>query len=97
MKSYSNANNLSIITPKSLLLYRCVYFMFVFATSLLFIGVDSSVMFYRYLFMTFFPLSILIAYSRYIGVLSERHFKFIIFCFIISNIFQFLGAVYSQM
>lgn len=96
MKAYSNANNFSVITSRSLILYRCVYFMFAFATSVLFIGIDSNVMFYRYLFMTFFPLSILIAYSRYIGALNESHFKWIVFCFITSNIFQFIGAIYSQ-
>lgn len=96
-RTYSKADNLNMITPKGLMLYRCVYFIFVFATSLLFIGANSNIMFYRYLYMAFIPLSILIAHSRSIGVLNDRCFKWIVVCLITSTLLQLFGAVYGQM
>ena len=77
-------------------LYLITYLMIVIATSMLFIGFDSDVLFYRYLFMSFVPLCILISYMRQNNILSVKSYNFIIICFIISNLLQLFTLVYAS-
>ena len=87
---------LQIVDNKAIWLYQMTYLIFAFATSFLLLDIDSSVMFYRFLFMSFIPLSILIVYLKNKGILSVKSYYWIVTCFIISNMFQMFSDVYSQ-
>lgn len=86
-----------MVGNKGTRLFLVTYFIFVLATSFLFIGFDSSVLFYRYLFMSFIPLSILVAYMKDVGALKKTHYLWIIICLIMNSLLQLFGAVYNQM
>ena len=85
------------ISKRGLFLYLITYIIIAAATSMLFLGISNSVLFYRYLFMSFIPLSILISYMRKYKMLERRQYNTIISCFVLSNLFQLFTAVYSKM
>lgn len=87
---------LQILDNKAIWLYQMTYLIFVYATSFLFLDIDSSTMFYRYLFMSFIPLSILVGYMKNIGALKSKQYFLIIAIFITSNFIQMFADVYSQ-
>lgn len=85
------------IRKRGLFLYLITYIIIAAATSMLFLGISNSVLFYRYLFMSFIPMSILISYMRKYKMLERRQYNTIISCFVLSNLFQLFTAVYSKM
>ncbi|MBR5105889.1 MAG: hypothetical protein IKU93_05570 [Alistipes sp.] len=87
---------LQIVDNKAIWLYQMTYIIFAFATSFLLLDMDSTTMFYRYLFMSFIPLSILIVYMKNIGVLAIKQYYWIIAIFIASNFLQMFVDVYAQ-
>ena len=76
-------------------LYQIAYLIFVFATSFLFMDFDSNTLFYRYLYMSFILMSILIVYMKDRGVLTIKQYNWIVACFVFSNLFQLFASVYS--
>ncbi len=56
-------------------LYRLVVALFIFSWSCFFMDLDNTIFFYRYLFMTMIPLTILFALIRRLGYISQRHFS----------------------
>ena len=84
------------VKTRGVYLYLFTYFIIVIATSMLFIGIDNDVLFYRYLFMSFIPLCILISYLRQNEILSVKHYNIILTCFIVSSLFQLFTAVYAN-
>lgn len=78
-------------------LYQAIYLLFVFATSFLFVDMDSNVLFYRYLYMTFIPLTILIVYLKDRRLLEKRHYLWMVTCFIISNLCQLFLFIYTEL
>ena len=86
---------LRILDDRAIWLYQIIFLIFAFALSFVFLGFGNSVMFDRYLYMTFIPLSILIVYMRGIGALNKQQYFSIIGCFILSNLFQLFAYVYS--
>ena len=92
----SSEKVLQMVDKKVVWLYLITFLIFAFATSFLFLDIDSSVMFYRYLFMSFILLSILIVYLNDKGMLTTKQYHCMMACFIIYNLFQFSAAVYSQ-
>ena len=84
------------IKDKCVYLYLVTYFIFVIATSMLFTDINNDVLFYRFLFMSFIPLCILISYMRQNKILRVEHYNIIIFCFVISNLFQIFTLVYAS-
>lgn len=85
------------IGKRGVWLYQLVYIIFVFATSFLFMDIDADTFFYRYLYMTFIPLSILIVYLKDKRVLTMKPYLWIVACFIVYNLFQLFAEVYSVM
>lgn len=81
---------------RGLFLYLITYVIIAMATSMLFLGFSNSILFYRYLFMSFIPLCILISYMRKYRMLGYRQYNTIICCFALSNLFQLFTAVYSK-
>ena len=79
------------------MLHLFVVIMIAFATSFLFIGSDSEVLFYRYLYMAFIPLAMLISYMKDAGTLKLRHYLLIVACLILNTLWQLFAAVYGQM
>ena len=77
-------------------LYQMTFIIFAFATSFLLLDIDSSVLFYRYLYMAFIPLSILIAYMKDVGALKAKQYLWIVAIFVAGNIFQMLADVYAK-
>ena len=94
--SLRSEQNLNAIGKKGIWLYQMVFLIAIFATSFTFLNIDSSVLFYRYLYMSFIPLSILIAYMKDLGVLSKTQYLWIVAVFVLSNLFQLFAAVYSK-
>ena len=89
-------NIMEKVDGRTVKLYLFVVMMLAFATSFLFIGSDSDVLYYRYLYMSFIPLALLISYMKEARTLPERHYKLIIVCLILNTSWQLLAAVYSQ-
>ena len=83
------------VGKRGIWLYQLTFLIFAFATSMLFLNLDNSVFFDRYLYMTFIPLSILIAYMRDTEALKTTQYYWIICCLIVCNIFQLLLYVMS--
>ena len=77
-------------------LYQIIYLIFIFATSFLFMKVDMATLLDRYLYMSFIPLSILIAYMKDARLLSRGAYLWIVLIFVLSNLFQLFVAVYSK-
>ena len=77
-------------------LYQIIYLIFIFATSFLFMEVDMGTLLDRYLYMSFIPMSILIASMKDSELLSKRQYLWIVVTFILSNLFQLFVAVYSK-
>ena len=86
---------LQIVDNKAIWLYQMIYLIFAFATSFLLLDIDSTVMFYRYLFMSFIPLAILVVYMKNIGALKTKQYYWIIAVFIASNFLQMFVDVYG--
>ena len=62
--------------PKSILkLYKITLSIIVLATSTLFLGTSSKVLFYRFLYMSMIPLTVLMCYLKETGVLSLKMYK----------------------
>lgn len=80
---------------RSIWLYQIIYLIFIFATSFIFLDFDSRVLFDRYLYMSFIPMSILIAYLKNSGALTIKQYYCIVVCFILCNLFQLFAYVYS--
>lgn len=80
---------------RSIWLYQIIYLIFIFATAFIFLDFESSVLFDRYLYMSFIPMSILIAYLKDSGVLAIKQYYWIVICFILCNLFQLFAYVYS--
>ena len=77
-------------------LYQIIYLTFIFSTSFLFMEVDMGTLLDRYLYMSFIPMSILIASMKDSELLSKRQYLWIVVTFILSNLFQLFAYVYSQ-
>jgi hypothetical protein len=88
---------LESVDKPSLWLYQFVYWIFVFATSLLFMDFESETLFYRYLYMSFIPMSMLIVYMKDKGALTKTQYLLIVACFVVSNLFDLFGVVYGKM
>lgn len=88
---------LQVVDKRGVWLYQIVYLIFVFATSFLFLDFDSTVLFYRYLFVSFIPLSMLIVYMKNVGAFRRNQYYWIVACFVINTLLQLSGAVYSQL
>lgn len=86
---------LQIVDKRVIWLYSLACLMVAFATSLLFLDMDNSILFYRYLFMTFIPLSILIAYTKDTRVLQVKLYRWIIYFSAIYNFLQLFAFVYN--
>ena len=86
---------LQLVDKRGIWLYQITYLVLAFATAFIFLDFDSSVLFDRYLYMSFIPLSILIAYMKDKKALEIKHYYWIVACFIACNIFQLFAFVYS--
>ena len=62
---------------------------------ILFLDFGSRVFFYRFLYVSFIPMSILITKMTDSGFLKKQQYRWIVAVFIISNLFQLFAAVYS--
>lgn len=68
--------NRNIIIRKHIVcLYRLVVALFIFSWSCFFIDLDNTIFFYRYLFMTMIPLTILFALFRRMRYISQKQFS----------------------
>ena len=85
------------MNKRSIWLYQIMYLIFIFATSFLFMKVDMSTLLDRYLYMSFIPMTILIAYMKDAGLLKKKQYLWIVAIFVLSNLFQLAAAVYSKM
>lgn len=56
-------------------LYSITYAIMLFATSLLFLGFDNNIMFYRFLYMSMIPLTILMCYFRENAYISSGFYR----------------------
>ena len=77
-------------------LYQIAYLIYVIASSIVLLDFDSSVFFYRFLYVSFIPMSILITSMKDSGLLMRKQYLWIVAIFIISNLFQLFAAVYSM-
>lgn len=94
---FRSERTLQTVDKRGLWLYLVLFLMMTLATSFLFVGFDSSVLFYRYIYMVFIPLSILVAYLKNNGVLKKSQYLLIVGLFIINALIQLFAAVYSEM
>ena len=85
------------VDKRAIDLYQIVYITCVFATSFLFLDLESDTLFYRYLYMAFIPMSILLAYLRDIGAIKKNQYLWVVVFLILSNLFQLFVAVYKEL
>ncbi|MBR2026164.1 MAG: EpsG family protein [Alistipes sp.] len=83
------------VNKRIIWLYQIVYLIILIATSILFLDFGSRVFFYRFLYVSFIPMSILITKMTDSGFLKKQQYRWIVAVFIISNLFQLFAAVYS--
>lgn len=80
--------------PKSIVgLYRISFIVVLLSTALLVFTSKSYILFYRYLYMSFIPLSILTVFMFTKGYMSKRQYKTIIYAGGGWNIFYFILAI----
>lgn len=91
---FSSESALQKVGKQGVWLYQITFLIFAFSTSILFLGFDSNVLFKRYLYMTFIPLSILIAYLQDKKIFTRKQYYWIVSCCIICNLFQLFSFVY---
>ena len=84
------------MSKRSIWLYQIIFLIFIFATSFLFMEADMGTLLDRYLYMSFIPMTILIAYMKDSGLLKRERYMLIVATFILSNLFQLFAYVYSQ-
>lgn len=84
------------MSKRSIWLYQIIFLIFIFATSFLFMEADMGTLLDRYLYMSFIPMSIIIASMKDSKLLSKRQYLWIVVTFILSNLFQLFVAVYSK-
>lgn len=75
-----------VLTPPIVRLFRVTFTIVIFAVSFLFMGLNSYLFVYRYLFMAFIPLTILTVYFYQNQLLSKKFYTIILWCGIIANI-----------
>ena len=92
---FRNKEKLQSVDSRIIWLYQIVFLIYVMSSSILFLDFDSRVFFYRFLYVAFIPMSILIASVKNSGLLSRRQYLWIVAIFIISNLFQLFASVYS--
>ena len=80
---------------KIIWMYQIMYWIMVFATSFLFLDIETDVLFDRYLYMSFIPMSLLVVSMKDNGALTKGQYLCIVICFVVSNLFQLFAAVYS--
>lgn len=68
-------NRKKIIKKNMVCLYRLVVSIFIFSFSCLFMDMDNTILFYRYLFMSMIPLTTLFALIRKLGLISQKKFS----------------------
>lgn len=93
---FRSSDVLNAIDKRVVSLYIIVYWIFVLASSFLFIDFDSNTLFYRYLYMTFIPLSMLIVYMKDKGILSRTQYLWMVVSMIFSNLLQLMAIVYKE-
>ena len=93
---FRSSKVLKLIDKRATSLYLIVYFIFIIATSFLFMNFDGNTLFYRYLYMSFIPLSILIVYMKDCGIMKRTEYLWIVVSMIFSNILQLFAAVYKE-
>ncbi len=81
---------------RGLWLYIVVFLMMALSTSFLFVNFDSSVLFYRYIYMTFMPLSLLVVHLKNNRVLKSSQYLWLVALLVINTLLQLFGAVYSE-
>lgn len=74
--------------------FRITMAIVLFASTFLFMGLESMVLFYRYLFMTMIPLTILSVWLYSRNLMSRKAFSLIVLCGVFSNLFKLIYAVY---
>lgn len=95
--AFRSESVLQSVDKRAIWLYQFVYLVFVFATSFLFMDFESETLFYRYLYMSFIPMSMLIVYMKDKGTLTKAQYLLIVACFVLSNLFDLFGVVYGKM
>lgn len=84
-----------IISLPMLRLWRVMLAISMFAASFLFMGLMSMLFTYRYLYMTFIPITILTVYLYQNKLISKLKFNIILFCGVISNMYALLYNIYK--
>ena len=81
------------IPPQIAGLYRIAFGIVIMATAILLFSSGSSIFFYRYLFMSFIPLSIITVYLLTNGYMPNKYYKMIIYMGGGYNILMFGGYI----
>lgn len=76
-------------------LFRLTVCVDLFALSFLFMGLDSNLLFYRHLFMTFIPLTVLSVYFYEKQLMSRKWFSFIVLWGIMSQSYTLIFQIYK--
>lgn len=84
------------MSKRSIWLYQIMFLIIIFATSFLFMEADMRTLLDRYLYMSFIPMTMLIAYMKDSGLLKRERYLWIVVTFILSNLFQLFADVYSK-
>ena len=83
------------IPTSNKMLYRVTICIILLSLTFLFIGLDTQVFFYRTLYMTFIPLTILTISLYQEGILKKKYFFMILFLGILSNLHRILLLIYK--
>lgn len=84
------------MSKRSIWLYQIMFLIIIFATSFLFMEADMRTLHDRYLYMSFIPMTMLIAYMKDSGLLKRERYLWIVVTFVLSNLLQLFADVYSK-
>ena len=76
-------------------LFKLTFFLLIVASSILFTSLASQVFFYRFLFMSFIPLTVIFVYLYENKYLSRQLFLLVFYWGILSNGYRFLYMLYK--
>lgn len=74
--------------------YKIAFSLTLIAVMFLFLDIDGKVFFYRILFMTFIPLSIVVYYTAEKQVISRKSYLFLLYVGLVAQLYRFLYSMY---
>ena len=74
--------------------FKIAFSLILFAVMFLFLDIEGKVFFYRVLFMTFIPLSIIVYYTAIYGIIKRKMYLFLLLLGLSAQLYRFIYSMY---